>query len=217
MRRLNPRESRIVAIGILVALVALVWLAVVAPIVQSFAGRQHERSELLDTYVRDQRLMASIPMWRRQAELQRASGARFAYAAPTDALASDLLKERIAQIVTQQGGVLKAAEEIPADNLGGWVAVRAELQMNMNQLYGAIRRLESEDPYVSIDYVSVVADEAFKTGHLAPMDVRLEVSAQFRPARAPQPGVDAAAGVGGAGADPRVATGPAVSNGAAGG
>jgi general secretion pathway protein M len=89
-------------------------------------------------------------------------------------------------VVTKQGGVLKAAQEIPADNAAGWVAVRGELQLNMNQLYETLKSLENEDPYVSIDYVSVVADEAFKTGHLAPMDVRIEVSAQFRPARAPQ-------------------------------
>ena len=131
--------------------------------------------------------VASIPVWRRQAEQQRASLPRFAYSAPTDALASDLLRERIAQVITVQGGTLKAAQEIPADNAGGWVAVRAELQLDMNQLNETLKRLEHEDPYVSIDYVSVVADEAFKTGHLAPMDVRLEVSAQFRPARPSQP------------------------------
>jgi general secretion pathway protein M len=217
MKRLTQRESRIVALGILVGLIGLLWLAVVAPIIHGFAARRLERTELRETYVRDQRLLAAIPVWRRQAEQQRASAVRFAYAAPTDALASDLLKERIAQVINQQGGVLKAAQEIPADNLGGWVAVRAELQLNMNQLYESLKRLENEDPYVSIDYVSVVADEAFKTGHLAPMDVRIEVSAQFRPARAPQSGMDPAAGLVGPVADPRPAAGPAVPNGPAGG
>src|SRR5665213_801412 len=148
MKRLTQRESRIVALGILVGLIALIWFAVIGPIAHSFATRQRERAELRDTYVRDQRLLAAIPVWRRQAEQQRSSGARFAYAAPTDALASDLLKERIAQVINQQGGVLKAAQEIPADNLGGWVAVRAELQLNMNQLYESLKRLENEDPYV---------------------------------------------------------------------
>jgi hypothetical protein len=186
MKRLNPRERRIVAVGILVGVVALLWLLVVGPIVRGFVGRSHQRQELRDTYVRDQRLLAAIPVWRRQAEQQRASAPRFAYSAPTDALASDLLKERIAQVITAQGGTLKSAQEIPADNAAGLVAVRAELQLDMNQLYESLKRLENEDPYVSIDYVSVVADEAFKTGHLAPMDVRIEVSAQFRPARAPQ-------------------------------
>lgn len=186
MKPLNPRERRILAIGILVGVIALLWLVVVNPIVQGFVGRAHQRAELRQTYVRDQRLLAAIPVWRQQAEQQRNSANRFAYPAPTDALASDMLKERIARVVNAQGGVLKAAQQIPADNANGWVAVRGELQLNMNQLYETVKRLENEDPYVSIDYVSVVADEAFKTGHLAPMDVRIEVSAQFRPARAPQ-------------------------------
>jgi general secretion pathway protein M len=217
MKRLTQREGRIVAVGILVGVIGLVWLAVIGPIVHGFVSRSHERAELRDTYVRDQRLLAAIPVWRRQAEQQRASAVRFSYGAPTDALASDLLKERIARVITAQGGTLKAAQEIPADNAGGWVAVRAELQLNMNQLYESLKRLENEDPYVSIDYVSVVADEAFKTGHLAPMDVRIEVSAQFRPSRTPQSGVDPAAGLGGAAGDPRPAAGAAVQNGASGG
>lgn len=195
MKPLNPRERRILAIGILVGVIGLLWLVVINPIVQGFVSRAHQREELRETYVRDQRMLAGIPVWRRQAEQQRASAARFAYAAPTDALASDLLKERIARVVNGQGGVLKAAQEIPADNANGWVAVRGELQLNMNQLYETLKRLENEDPYVSIDYVSVVADEAFKTGHLAPMDVRIEVSAQFRAARTPQSRVDAAPGL----------------------
>ena len=185
MKPLNPRERRIVAVGILVLVIALTWLLIVNPIVQGFIERAHQRDELRDTYVRGQRLMAAMPVWRRQAEQQRATAPRFAYSAPTDALASDLLKERIAQVIAQQGGVLKAAQEIPADNAAGWVSVRAELQLDMNQLYESLQRLENEDPYVSIDYVSVVAEAAFKTGHLAPMTVRIEVSAQFRPSGPP--------------------------------
>lgn len=187
MKRMTQRERRIVAVFILVALLALAWLAVVMPVMHGFSARNDQREQLKATYRTDQRLLAGIPSWRLQAEQQRASAARFSYAAPTDALASDLLRERIAQVVNQQGGVLKAAQEIPADNAGGWVAVRADLQMTMNQLYESLKRLENEDPYVAIDSVSVVADEAFKTGHLAPMDVRIEVSAQFRPAGAKQP------------------------------
>ena len=187
MKPLNPRERRIVALGILVALLALVWLALVNPVLHGFSKRKEEREQLRATYVTGQRLLAAIPAWRMQAEQQRASAVRFSYAAPTDALASDLLRERIAQVVNARGGVLKAAQEIPADNAGGWVEVRADLQMTMNQLYESLKRLENEDPYVAIDSVSVVADEAFKTGHLAPMDVRIEVSAQFRPAGQKQP------------------------------
>jgi general secretion pathway protein M len=187
MTRLTPRERRILAIGLLVGLLALVWLAAVAPVLGGFASRQQTRERLRTEYRTEQRLLAAIPAWRLQAERQRATSARFAYSAPTDALASDLLKERIARVANAQGGVLKAAQEIPADNAGGWVAVRADLQMTMNQLYETLTRLENEDPYVAIDSVSVVADEAFKTGHLAPMDVRLEVSAQFRPSGPKQP------------------------------
>src|SRR5438105_3217051 len=61
-----------------------------------------------------------------------------------------------------------------------WVRVRVDMQLTMSQLYKSLTRLENEAPYVVVGYVSVVADRAVQTGHLATMDVRFEVSAPVR-------------------------------------
>jgi hypothetical protein len=50
----------------------------------------------------------------------------------------------------------------------------------MSQFYKSLSRLENEAPYVVVGYVSVAADRAVQTGHLATMDVRIEVSAPVR-------------------------------------
>jgi hypothetical protein len=70
--------------------------------------------------------------------------------------------------------------ELPAEGPEGWVRVRADMQLTMSQLYKSLSRLENEAPYVVVGYVSVVADRAVQTGHLATMDVRIEVSAPVR-------------------------------------
>ena len=46
MNNLTARERKIVAIGILVALIALIWFALISPILSGFAERTAERERL---------------------------------------------------------------------------------------------------------------------------------------------------------------------------
>jgi hypothetical protein len=180
MRPLAQRERRLVALGILFVLVAIVVLGVIVPLVGGMATRALERGDLVATYVRNQRVLAGIPVWREQAEEQKSNAADFAIVAPTGALAAEMLKQRISRMTNEQGGSVQTISEIQGDVPDGWVKVRADLQLTIAQLYKSLARLESEAPYVVVGYVSVAADRAQKTGHAAPMDVRIEVSAPVR-------------------------------------
>ena len=180
MRALAPGERRLLAVGILIALIGVVVLGIIAPVIGGMAERAEERRELIATHVRNQRVLAGIPVWRAEAVQQKATSANFAIVAPTGALAAEKLKQRINQMATQEGGTADTISEIQGDVPDGWVRVRADLQLTMSQLYKSLARLESEAPYVVIGYVSVAADRAAKTGHVAPMDVRIEVSAPVR-------------------------------------
>jgi hypothetical protein len=180
MRPLAPGERRLLAIAILVALVGIVVLGVVAPVIGGMADRAEERRELIATYVRNQHVMAGIPVWRAEAVKQKATAASFAMVAPTGALAAEMLKQRINRMTTEEGGTVESVSEIQGDVPEGWVRVRADLQLTMSQLYKSLARLESEAPYVVVGYLSVAADRASKTGHVAPMDVRIEITAPVR-------------------------------------
>ena len=180
MRPLAQRERRIVAVGVLAFLVAVVVLGIILPLVGGLAARAIERSELVATYGRNQRVLAGIPIWRTQAEQQKSTASAYGIAAPTEALAAEMLKQRINRMAAEQGGVVQTVSEIQGDTPEGWVKVRADLQLTMAQLYKSLARLESEAPYVVVGYVSVAADRAQKTGHAAPMDVRIEVSSPVR-------------------------------------
>ncbi len=187
MRRLEARERRLIAVGLLVLAAALVWLAVAAPIIGGFSRRAETRRELLANYVRNRRLLGAIPAWRMQADEQRRTAAKFSIPAPGETLAAEALKERVARTVTAQGGAVQALSAQQADVAPGQVRVRADLQLTPSQLQESLRRLESEEPYVVVEHLSVAADQAFRTGRLGPMAVRLEVSALYRPAGAGQP------------------------------
>ncbi len=70
MNPLNPREKRIVAIGILVAVIAIAWVGIISPLAEGFMARAAERHELLNIYARNQRVLEGIPVWRAQASAQ---------------------------------------------------------------------------------------------------------------------------------------------------
>lgn len=180
MRPLQPRERQIVALGVLVLAIVIVWFGLVQPIVGGFIGRAEERSDLTDAYTRNSHVLAGISQWRDEADEQSTTQSQYAITAPTKVLAAENLKQRLNRLATTVGGTVQTVSELPAEGSEDWVRVRVDMQLTMSQLYKSLTRLENEAPYVVVGYVSVVADRALQTGHLATMDVRLEVSAPVR-------------------------------------
>lgn len=181
MRSLSEREQKLLALGLLVAGIALVWLGIVSPLAGGFAARAEERERLTLLYGRNQRLIASTAAWRAQLDRQAGDQGRYAVAAPTETLAADLLRERIVREFAPLGAEIRSVQGLPTDNRKGWVAVRADLRLTLAQLDAGLARLENEEPYVVIDYFAVAAERAFETGRSGPVDVRIDVSARVRP------------------------------------
>ncbi|MFK9781021.1 hypothetical protein ACJEM9_24915, partial [Escherichia coli] len=73
MRALSPREARLVAVLILIALIALVQGLVIGPIISGFAARSAERADLTLRYAANDRMIAAIPRLRRQAQARNAA------------------------------------------------------------------------------------------------------------------------------------------------
>jgi general secretion pathway protein M len=184
MRPLTPRERRLVAVGLLLLSIGLTWLLVVGPLVGGFIDRAAQRQDLARTYVRNQRLIAALPALRAAAEAQRATSARFAISAPSEALASEALKARLQRLATDEGFAITAIEDLQADAPAGAIKLRIDMTLTLNQFKEMIRRLESEDAYAVVDYLSVSADRSLAAGRLAPIDVRLELSTAWRATRA---------------------------------
>jgi len=182
VKPLQPRERRLVAIGLLMAAVAVAWLAIISPLVGGFFARAAERRELIDTYARNQRTMAQIATWRALADQQRASAPRFAIAATSQQLAAETLKARLIKLAADEGFTVSALSDLAADAPTGKIRLRCDLQLTLPQLYDSLRRLETEGTYVVIEYLAVSADQALASGRSSPVAVRLEITAAWRPA-----------------------------------
>jgi general secretion pathway protein M len=182
MRPLAPRERRIVALGLLVGVAAFVWLALISPMLDGFHARAQRREELLVQYQADRRLLGSVSALQKAGADQRRTTYLYQITAPSANVAAEALKQRVGDTLTAAGGAVGNMQQVQAGVPTGWVSARVDAQIGLAQLIAAIRELENEGPYVVVQYLSVEADRAASTGHAAPLEVRLQVSALFRPA-----------------------------------
>jgi general secretion pathway protein M len=180
MNRLSAQERRLVAIGLLVLAITALWFAVVLPIADGFSAREAQRRTLVETYQRNQRLLDAIPAWRAEAEAQRVSAGAFALTAPSQVEAQEMLKQRLSAAISQDGSAPPQVQDVQTELPAGWIGARADAQLTLPQLDASLRKLESEEPYVVVEYLSINADEAFRTGHAGPLGVQLEISAPYR-------------------------------------
>lgn len=180
MRALSARERKLIAIGILVLLAALIWWLLLAPFVDGFSQRASQREELRAVYVRNSRLINAIPAQRRRAESQTNLKGQFLLTAPNATLARDRLRERLRTGFAASGGEVTAVQDVPAQpgSVRGWVQGRISLP----QLQTLLGKINSTPPYLVVESLRISADKAMETGRLDTLDVKLEASVPTLPA-----------------------------------
>ena len=177
MRPLSARERKLIAVALLIAAIALVWLAVVDPILSGFASRAGRREMLLQRQAYAQRMIASIPRLRRQAERQRSTLRDFAIAAPDAARAGDMLAERLRTAIESTGGEFRASDRAAAPP--GLASVRVDARLSLDQLVALLGRLQNDPPFLVVESLTIAADRALIENSLGELDIRLEVSIPF--------------------------------------
>ncbi len=184
MKSLSARERRIVALGLLVLALALVWFAMIAPVIGGFRAREEERQELLTSYARGERVIGAMRATRAALRAQHAAAGDYAIAAPNAAQAADLLRERVLTLAHAAHVTVSSVQDAQAPP--GMVAVRADVTLSTDALGPLIARLESEPPWLTVEQFGVTADRAAEIDRGAPIDVRLDLSARFDAPRAPR-------------------------------
>ena len=181
MTRLSPRERRLVALLLLVASVAVLWLAVVSPIIDGFAARAADRQRLAALYANNSRLIASIGRLRTLVARQRADQAIFRIIAQNALAADEILKERLTDTVSKVGGRTRSVQEASAgpSEARAWV----EARMSLPQLSATLAELENETPLLALKSLSVAANQTASDSQADLLDVRIEASARYDNAR----------------------------------
>lgn len=184
MTNLSDRERRLVAILILMALIALGWLVIVAPILSGFDARAAERERLALVQSSNQRLIDNVAGLRRQAEAQRADRARYHLIASSRDAAAEQLKERVSALIGDAGGEVRALQDV--ETAEGRIELRIEARVGEAALVRLLERLQNAEPLLVVRTLSVSAPNALGADPSAlssrNLDIRFDVSASHSPA-----------------------------------
>jgi general secretion pathway protein M len=181
MRPLSPRERKLVAVLILVLVATLALLIVIGPLLAGFSERAARREALVQTFHAGEQRIASVGALQAEAERQTAAMRQRFIAAPDAAEASEQLRERIEAAAQELGGDIKASEAVPAET--GWARAAIDVRMRHAQLAALLARLNQMKPAIAVETMTVIADDAMTNARSDLLDVRLEATAPFVPAR----------------------------------
>lgn len=177
MNNLTAREQKLIAVAILLALLAIIYLGILLPIVDGFAARDQERTRLQQQLVRNEQILSGLAIWRKDAAQQRQDASSFGLLAPTRAEASDQFRDGLLAHFASAGAEIKSLQDMQATP--ALIRARVDGQFTLTQLTTSLRELQNRSPYIVIEVMTIAADKALITGHLAPMDVHLEISAPY--------------------------------------
>jgi general secretion pathway protein M len=170
---MNPKQSRHLAVGLLIAAVVVIVAAVATPI--WLLHRQYDvaLADNAGKYDRYRRIAATRPELAKQLEAMRAKDTRkFFLRSGAPALSAAEAQEAIRSLVEQSGGRLITMQAPTSRDEGRYrqVSVNVQLTANIFALRKILHAIENNTPYLFID--------------------NLQVRTQVPPNHRPQPGAE---------------------------
>lgn len=160
MPRLRPMESRALAVGLLLAVLALAYAVLIQPVVETWRG-QAERIETLGLRLaHDQRLAAERSVLEQEHALlsrQRPAGGYYLTSA-SEALAAAELQAYVKQLIEGAGGGLISVQPIlpsPADTRRR-VKAQVRIQGGISAVRAVLHGLQAGSPSLLVDEVEIM-------------------------------------------------------------
>jgi hypothetical protein len=191
MLTLSPPISRALALTILVGLLAIAYLAIIQPIVESRADQREQIERLETALVRYQRVSQErAPREAKLAELkQRAAGEDGLLRGANETLMAAAIQNRIKALVASAQGELRSIQILPAQSDGHLrrITVRGQMSMTIDAAQRVFHDLEGGEPLLFLDNVNIRAQETRRRRerdreHAEDLlDVRLDVYGYAQP------------------------------------
>lgn len=164
MIQLSPPMSRIVAIGLLCLVGAILYSVLVRPLVALYASQQQtmaEQRQLLDRYERYAAARADLA---EQLEALRSDrSAQEGYLeGENETLVAAQLQNRIRSVVQSTGAKLSSTQVLQGTEESGFrrIGVRVTMACNVADLQKIFHQLEGGRPYLFLDNLDVSGEQA---------------------------------------------------------
>jgi general secretion pathway protein M len=195
MRKLPPRASRALAVLILLAAIALVYLAVLQPLIDGYASAGQSIADDAAALARFRRVAAELP--RRRAELtalrQRQAASEGFLQGTNEALVAAQIQNRLKALVEAAHGELKSTQVLPVQEEGKYrrITLRAQMMLDMAAAQKVLYGIETASPLLFLDNldlrVHIGGDRHRERANPdPPLDVRFDVYGYMRGGKAPE-------------------------------
>jgi general secretion pathway protein M len=184
--------SRTLAIVLLAVALLGGYRLIVAPLLTAYQEGESSIEQAKTLLQRYRALAEQRPqLAKRLAEQQERAAAAAGYLeGPSDALAAAQLQDRVKSVVETAGGELRSTQILPAQPLEGDLgfrrtAVRVQIIVTIEGLAAALYELETGQPYLLIDDVTVRQERVRRRRRSEPksepmLDVNLELFGYLR-------------------------------------
>ncbi len=153
--------SRFLALAILAAIVALLWLFVVLPVTAKFDTYDEsmaQSEELLARYLRMSGARADLEAALEETRRDQASVSGFLTGASIQWVAADL-QNKLKRLINANGGELNSIQMLPQEAENGFhkVAMRVVMTGDTETLRRVIYTIETANPYLFLDNLDIRA------------------------------------------------------------
>ncbi len=180
----GPR-GRALALGVAAILLAAVYLAVVQPLLETYADGADELQRRTALATRMSDVAASLPELQRAAEVQTTAvqPATATLEGASDSLAAATLQGLVEGMANTAGAHLTSTEALPAEQVGAYrrISLRLTVDASWPVLIRLLQQVERATPRMFIDELQIHAQPAAEKLHEPPLDISLLVLA-FRAA-----------------------------------
>jgi len=153
------RAGQVLALGLTVLVLAVVWLGFVVPLVEWYNQRSDALAQQEVLAQRMEALVAALPAIQTQAKAVAASGTGEAalLEGDSDNMASASLQERLQAMFAQAGVQLNSVETLPGEDTGPYrrIGLRVSFNASWPALTDLLKSMELATPSLLVDDLQV--------------------------------------------------------------
>ncbi|MEI9886377.1 MAG: type II secretion system protein GspM [Rhizomicrobium sp.] len=164
---MTASRQRLLALGLLVVALGLVWLSIVQPVIDAFAAQSEaiDRSHrLLSAYAR--RIALRPVVEARLAELKNhESSAAGLIDGGSAELAAANIQNQVKALIESEAGQIRSAQNLPPQTEGGFqrIDIQYDVSIPMTRLKSIAYRIETGTPYLFLGGIDLHAPESWES------------------------------------------------------
>jgi general secretion pathway protein M len=165
------------AAGLALLALLVVWLGLVAPVLDWYGARAGRLAELRLRAAREAALIETLPAMKQEAAAAAHTPTRATVAGSTDAIAGAALQEQVQQLATSATAQLTSIETLPADQVGLYrrIGVRVELNAQLAVVVQLLKSVEQAQPSMLVDDLHLTGTAMGMNAIALPLDASFTV------------------------------------------